>query len=79
MDYDNFHIIRKPSGPVVIFDDFVTTGSSMCAATRKLRDMGVSVVGRYALVEVLNPGERGGAPEWRTVTRELEEDSDSPF
>jgi len=54
---------------VILFDDVVTSGSQLCAAKIKLEEAGYDVVGMYAILDVLDEGERGTAPAWREVKR----------
>ncbi|MES0098514.1 phosphoribosyltransferase [Mesorhizobium sp. M0019] len=64
-------IIGKPDRKIVLFDDIVTSGSQMCAAKLKLEEAGFEVAGCYTVLDVLDGGERGTAPAWKSVTRSL--------
>ncbi|WP_327205648.1 phosphoribosyltransferase [Rhizobium beringeri] len=56
--------------PVVIFDDFLTTGSQMAAAKIKLEEAGFNVVGCYTIFERLDAGIAVNPPGWRIATRQ---------
>ncbi|MER9125439.1 phosphoribosyltransferase [Mesorhizobium sp. M0959] len=62
-------IVGKPDRKIVLFDDMVTSGSQMCAAKLKLEETGLEVAGCYAVLDVLDEGQRGTAPAWKSVTR----------
>lgn len=55
--------------PVILFDDFVTTGSQLAASKIKLTDFGYNVVGVYSIFDVVENGVRPEAPGWRIVER----------
>lgn len=57
--------------PVVIFDDFLTTGSQMAAAKIKLEEAGFNVVGCYTIFERLDAGVPVNPPGWRIATRSV--------
>ncbi|OCJ11204.1 hypothetical protein A6U86_22255 [Rhizobium sp. AC27/96] len=57
--------------PVVIFDDFLTTGSQMAAAKLKLEDAGYNVVGCYTVFERLDAGAAVNPPGWKIATRSV--------
>lgn len=57
--------------PVVIFDDFLTTGSQMAAAKIKLEEAGYNVVGCYTIFERLDAGVVVGPPAWKNTTRSV--------
>lgn len=65
------NLIIRPGDPrsVVLFDDVITSGSQMAAAKIKLEEHGHTVVGCYAVLDVLNPGDRGSAPCWAQISR----------
>ncbi|MEI9417585.1 phosphoribosyltransferase [Mesorhizobium sp. Cs1321R2N1] len=65
----NMAIVGKPDRKILLFDDMVTSGSQMCAATLKLEEAGFEVAGCYSVLDVLDEGERGTAPAWKSVTR----------
>ncbi len=54
---------------IVLFDDFVTTGSQLAAAKIKLTEAGFNVVGVYSIFDVVENGVRPEAPGWRIVER----------
>jgi hypothetical protein len=53
----------------VIFDDVVTSGSQLCASQIKLQEAGIEVIGMYAVADVVDKGQRGSPPAWRTVVK----------
>jgi hypothetical protein len=55
--------------PVVLFDDFVTTGSQLAAAKIKLTEAGFNVVGVYSIFDVVGNGVRPELPGWRISER----------
>lgn len=57
--------------PIVIFDDFLTTGSQMAASKIKLEDAGYNVVGCYTIFERLNAGVLVNPPGWTNTTRSV--------
>ncbi|ANL39536.1 phosphoribosyltransferase [Rhizobium phaseoli] len=57
--------------PVVIFDDFLTTGSQMAAAKIKLEEAGYNVVGCYTIFERLDAGAVVNPPGWKNTTRSV--------
>jgi len=71
---DHIRALRvKPGGDhrVVLFDDVVTSGSQLFAAKTKLEEAGYEVARMYAIADVLDEGQRGSAPAWKTVTKNL--------
>jgi hypothetical protein len=42
--FENLHVVQKPSRPVVVFDDVITSGSQMIAACRRLEKVGVQLI-----------------------------------
>lgn len=57
--------------PVVLFDDFLTTGSQMAAAKTKLEAAGFNVVGCYTIFESLDAGAQVAPPGWRVAARHV--------
>lgn len=55
--------------PIVLFDDFVTTGSQLAASKVKLTEAGYNVVGIYSIFDVVENGVRPDAPGWRVAER----------
>lgn len=55
--FDNLQVIQKPDRPVVLFDDFITSGSSFIAAVWRLSEVGclptegIAVARRTAIQE----------------------------
>jgi hypothetical protein len=42
--YENLRVVEKPDRPVIIFDDVMTTGSQMIAASRRLQKAGAHLL-----------------------------------
>jgi predicted amidophosphoribosyltransferase len=62
-------VMRQIDKPIVLFDDVVTSGSQLYGAKLALEECGMTVVGMYAVAEVVNNGERSDSPGWRITTR----------
>lgn len=62
--------------PIVLFDDFVTTGSQLAASKIKLTEAGYNVIGIYSIFDVVETGVRPDAPGWRLVERNPQRISD---
>lgn len=66
-----FRVNGATNLPIVIFDDFLTTGSQMAAAKIKLEEAGYNVVGCYTIFERLDVGVVVGPPAWKNTTRSV--------
>ncbi|KAB2799231.1 phosphoribosyltransferase [Brucella anthropi] len=65
----NLIVSAKTTKPIVLFDDVITSGSQLASAKIALEEAGLTVVGLYAVMDVLDENVRGSAPAWITVER----------
>ncbi len=65
----NLIVSSNTAKSVVLFDDVITSGSQLASAKIVLEDAGITVVGLYAVMDVLDENVRGSPPAWITVER----------
>lgn len=63
--YERLRVGLTPVRPVVLFDDVLTSGSTLIAAKKRLEDAGVQVVGALVLTKAVHDGP--ATIEWREI------------